>query len=207
MLKTKAGVEGIFKTSPLRIHKTQQKLLCRYITESSPNTSKGSSQVFLRKMEENNRRPMGSGCYSQGLRKLEFQEIPPFSGIWKTKIAKELSHILLGEGKELLNKNAIETVPVINLRPVNRYLVKKHFKMSKVLNLVTPQDWAITIDLSDAYFHIPIFPKHRKYLRFCIQGQCYQWKVLCFGPPSAPRVFTKVVSVVAEHSTSEQGYI
>jgi hypothetical protein len=55
----------------------------------------------------------------------------------------------------------------------------------------------ISIDLRDAYLHVPLFPKHRQYLRFCIQGRCYQWKTLCFGPTSAPQVFTKIVSVVA----------
>jgi len=77
--------------------------------------------------------------------------------------------------------------PVINLRPLNRYLKKTHFKMdtlNKVINLVKPKDWALAIDLSDAYLHVPLFPKHRQYLRFCIQGRCYQWKALCFGPTS-----------------------
>jgi hypothetical protein len=69
--------------------------------------------------------------------------------------------------------------------------------LNKVINLVKPKDWAISIDLRDAYLHVPLFPKHRQYLRFCIQGRCYQWKTLCFGPTSAPRVFTKIVSVVA----------
>ena len=50
-----------------------------------------------------------------------------------------------------------------------------------------------------SYRHIPIFPKHRQYLRFCLMGQCYQWKSLCFGPTSAPRVYTKVLSVVMGH--------
>ena len=102
----------------------------------------------------------------------------------------------------LVPKKNGTTRPVIILRPLNRYLAKKHFKMdtlSKVINLLRPKDWAITIDLSDAYLHIPIFHGHRKYLRFCFKNQCYQWKVMCFGPTSAPRVFSKLVSVVAAY--------
>ncbi|KAJ1135229.1 hypothetical protein NDU88_001673, partial [Pleurodeles waltl] len=38
---------------------------------------------------------------------------------------------------------------------------------------------------------------HRKYLRFVVGLQHYQFAVLPFGLTSAPRVFTKVVSVVA----------
>ena len=152
---------------------------------------------------------------------------PPQTGVKETSAPKNSLNILNAEVEELLRKDAIETVPineiqagfystfflvpkkngkmrpVLNLRPLNRYLQKNHFKMdtmSKVLNLVKPKDWAISLDLTEAYLHIPLFPKHRKYnLRFCIAGQCFQWKCLCFGPTSAPRVFTKIVSVVAAH--------
>ena len=34
---------------------------------------------------------------------------------------------------------------------------------------------------------------------FCVNNQCYQFRVLCFGPTAAPRIFTKVCSVVAAH--------
>ena len=38
--------------------------------------------------------------------------------------------------------------------------------LTKVLNLVKPNDSAISLDLSDAYMHITVFQKHRKFLRF-----------------------------------------
>ena len=102
----------------------------------------------------------------------------------------------------LVPKKTGDLRPVINLRPLNQYLKTEHFKMdtmSKVINLVKKGDWAISIDLRDAYFHIPIFPAHRMYLRFCVQGRAYQYRALAFGPKTSPRVFTKVVSVVAAH--------
>ena len=102
----------------------------------------------------------------------------------------------------LVPKKTGDLRPVINLRPLNQYLKTEHFKMdtmSKVINLVKKGDWAISIDLRDAYFHIPIFPAHRRYLRFCVQGRAYQYRALAFGPKTSPRVFTKVVSVVAAH--------
>ncbi|CAC5403693.1 unnamed protein product [Mytilus coruscus] len=40
---------------------------------------------------------------------------------------------------------------------------------------------------------------YRKFLRFCIQGKCYQFVALCFGSSQAPRVFTKIIIVVAAH--------
>ncbi|MCG8035213.1 MAG: hypothetical protein JAZ03_23955 [Candidatus Thiodiazotropha taylori] len=102
----------------------------------------------------------------------------------------------------LVPKKSGELRPVINLRPLNRYLKKQHFKMdslSSVLNLVQQGDWAISLDMKDAYMHIPIFKKHKQFLRFCIQGRVYQFTCLCFGPTMAPRAFTKIVAVVAAH--------
>ncbi|CAC5366749.1 unnamed protein product [Mytilus coruscus] len=61
-----------------------------------------------------------------------------------------------------------------------------------VLNLLQKGDWAISLDLKDAYFHIPIHETHTKYLRFCVNNQCYQFRVLFFGPTPAPRIFTSV---------------
>ena len=158
--------------------------------------------------------------------KLEFVQSPPWLGIKETRCNAQAMSVLLEEVQSLLQKRAIEIVPrdqaeegfystlfvvpkktgdlrpVINLKPLNMYLRKQHFKMdtlAKVLNLVQPGDWAFTLDLSDAYLHIPVHVQYRKYLRFCIQGTVYQFVALCFGPTCAPRVFTKIVSVVTAY--------
>lgn len=121
--------------------------------------------------------------------KLEFLQKPPFQGIKSTQTNKKNADLLKAEINSLIEKNAIEIVPrletqsgfystlflvkkksgkmrpVINLRPLNRYLRKQHFKMetmTKVLNLVKQGDWSFSLDLSDAYLHIPIFPKTSK---------------------------------------------
>lgn len=56
--------------------------------------------------------------------------------------------------------------------------------------MVTPQDcsWGILCqyDLQVAYFHIPIHPAYRRYLRFQVNRQHYQFKVLTFGVTIAP---------------------
>ena len=46
--------------------------------------------------------------------------------------------------------------------------------------------WVTSIDFKDAYFHIPIQNQSRKYLRFHIQGQSYQFKALPFGLSTPP---------------------
>ncbi len=52
-------------------------------------------------------------------------------------------------------------------------------------------DWFTSIDLKDAYFHIPIYPPHRQYLRFAFQGTSYECLVLFFSISLSPRVFVK----------------
>ena len=54
-------------------------------------------------------------------------------------------------------------------------------------------EWVTSLDFSDAYFHIPIHPRSRKYLRFFLNSKAYQFTALPFGLATAPLEFTKVV--------------
>lgn len=63
------------------------------------------------------------------------------------------------------------------------------------------------LNLQDAYFHVAIFPGHRKYLRFLITSYHYQYTVLPFRLPSAPYVFIKYMTVMAAFLRSRGIYI
>lgn len=55
--------------------------------------------------------------------------------------------------------------PIINLKPLNRFVDTIHFKMETLqtaLNLIQEGDFLISVDLKDAYFSIPIYYLHRK---------------------------------------------
>lgn len=89
--------------------------------------------------------------------------------------------------------------PVVNLKALNSYIKDEHFKMEgfhMIKDLVKQGDWMAKVDLKDAYFLIPIYPGHQKYLRFQWKGQTYQFHCLPFGLSCAPRVFTKVMKPV-----------
>jgi hypothetical protein len=93
------------------------------------------------------------------------------------------------------------TRPIINLRPLNAYLQIPTFKMQTVAELLTqvqPGDWAASVDLKDAYFHVGIKRSFRKYLRFVVGGRAYQFRALPFGLATAPRVFTQLVKQIAQ---------
>jgi hypothetical protein len=82
------------------------------------------------------------------------------------------------------NKNG-KMHPVINLKKLNAaHLETPHFRMESpqdVRQAIRPGDWAASIDLKDAYFHIPIAMDARKYLRFGWRGRLFQFCVLPFG--------------------------
>ena len=76
--------------------------------------------------------------------------------------------------------------PVIDLSVVNTYLHVPTFKMetAEVIRAsLQTGEWVASIDLTDAYFHVPIHPKFQKYLRFHVQGQAYQFRALPWQSP------------------------
>ena len=90
--------------------------------------------------------------------------------------------------------------PIINLRKLNAFLSVSHFKMesiNSVKDVIQENDYMGKIDLKDAYLTVPVWEKHRKYLKFAWGGQCYQFKSLTFGLATAPRTFTKLLRPVA----------
>ena len=90
--------------------------------------------------------------------------------------------------------------PVIDLSPLNSFVLQTKFKMETVASVmasIREGDLMASIDLKDAYFQIPIHQASRKYLRFVWAGVVYQFKVLCFGLSTAPQVFTRVFAPVS----------
>ena len=102
----------------------------------------------------------------------------------------------------LVQKKSGSWRPVIDLKVFNTFLLKTTFKMETpafIRNSIRPMHWGVSLDLEDAYFHVPIHPNFRKYLRFAFQGQVYQFWAMPFGLAIAPRVFTKLMAAVGAH--------
>ena len=61
--------------------------------------------------------------------------------------------------------------------------------LKHVWQLIQHGDYAFSIDLQDAYLHIPTVKHHHNhFLGFVWHNMPYQWKVLPFGLATAPRV-------------------
>ena len=135
---------------------------------------------------------------------------------------------LLEALQQLIGKNAVERVhnqtslgffnrlflvpkpnnkwrPILDLSKLNLFLKPEKFRMETPETIKTSLqqgEWVTSVDFKDAYFHIPIQEQSRKYLRFHVQGQTYQFKVLPFGLSTAPLEFTviaKEVKLMAGH--------
>ncbi len=151
---------------------------------------------------------------------LQFGKNPPrFDGVHLTVVnSASKASVLQQELSSLLQKGAIEEIPqsevergffsryflvpkrdgglrpILDLRRLNFSLYKGKFKMltiKTIMSQVQEGDWFVTIDLKDAYFHIQVVQRHRRFLRFAFGGKAYQYKVLPFGLALAPRTFTK----------------
>ena len=89
--------------------------------------------------------------------------------------------------------------PVVNLRPLNQFIPYEHFKMEGIhmlRDLLRKGDFMVKIDLKDAYFTVPVWRNHQKFLRFVWKETMYEFACLPFGLASAPRVFTKLMKPV-----------
>ena len=90
--------------------------------------------------------------------------------------------------------------PILNLKHFNHYMHIPSFKMPTLKNiwqLIQQGDFAFSIDLQDAYLHIPIVKYHCHFLHFIWHNVPYQWKVLLpYGLATALRVFTSLTKPI-----------
>ncbi|XP_042228936.1 uncharacterized protein LOC121870990 [Homarus americanus] len=62
-----------------------------------------------------------------------------------------------------------------------------------------------SIDLENAYWHVRIHRRFKKILAFQVEGDVFQFTQLPFGLSLAPRVFTRIVRVLARELTHRNG--
>ena len=89
--------------------------------------------------------------------------------------------------------------PVVDLSFLNSFVEIPHFPMESAESIrrsLPRGGWVTSIDLVDAYFHIPIHRGYRKFLRFQTRDRIYQFRTLPFGLSAAPWVFTKIMTEI-----------
>ena len=94
---------------------------------------------------------------------------------------------------------------ILNLKRMNESVKYNHFKIHTCINLMTPGCYMASIDLSDAYYTIPVHKNYQKYMKFKFENKLYQFTCLANGLTSAPLYFTKILKPVLAH-LREQGF-
>ena len=151
---------------------------------------------------------------------LQLRSCPPLFHDFQhfnVKVAAAHHPVIQKEVDDLLAKGAIEpssggagfysgmfVVPehtgglrsILNLKHFNCFMHIPSFKMptlKHVWQLIQQSYYAFSIDLQDAYLHVPIVKHHHHFLFYVWHNVPYQWKVLPFGLATAPRVFTSLI--------------
>ena len=98
--------------------------------------------------------------------------------------------------------------PIIDLSELNKMLYFPSFKMETVAvisNTITGELWACSIDIKDAYFHVPINWEFHKFLAFKVKNRVFVFQFLPFGLSPAPWAFTRVIRPVKKrlHSVGQ----
>lgn len=166
---------------------------------------------------------------------LEFSRIPP-NRFWRVPVSKDpVKHLQKTQAiQHLLDIRAIERVPslqrgqgvysvwflvlkkngdfraILDLRWLNGFLQARKFKMETwktIVGTLREGDFLASLDLSEAYLHVPIRPRHRRFLRFCYGSAHFQYCALPFGLRLAPRTFSKILIAPVAHLRSQGVHI
>lgn len=81
------------------------------------------------------------------------------------------------------------------MKPLNAFIVGRSFQMDTlkiVAGALRKGDYMVSLDLSDAYFHLNANPRVRRFLRFKFTGKLFPFKALPFGLSTAPRIFIHI---------------
>ena len=104
-----------------------------------------------------------------------------------------VSSIILRE-----KKNNYQSL-ILNLKTFNKHLTHRHFKLDNLnpaLGMVSKICYMASIDLTDAYYSVPVAAVDQKYLILQFEGIRYKYVFLPNGLSLASRIFTKLMKPV-----------
>ena len=88
---------------------------------------------------------------------------------------------------------------VLDVSSLNRHITPFKFKMTTVSSVrlaLRSGCYMASLDLKDAYWHVPIAKSFRPYLAFSAGGRIFQFRVMPFGLNIAPRIFSRMLRPV-----------
>ncbi len=166
----------------------------------SSSARHSASSIAFRSRMGTSTRGIVLGSTVRSIYTLQFGRNPPprFDGVQLIVVnSASKASVLQQELSSLLQKGSIEEIPqsdieqgffsryylvpkrdgglrpILDLRRLNLSLYKGKFKMltmKTIMSQIQGVDWFVTIDLKDAYFHIQVVQRHRKFLQFAFGG-------------------------------------
>ena len=88
---------------------------------------------------------------------------------------------------------------ILDLSFLNLHIKKESFKMETaeiVRQHLKQGEWMSSLDITDAYHHVPVRPAYRKYLRFTYKRRVYHYCCLPMGLCTACHGFNRLIKVV-----------
>ena len=152
--------------------------------------------------------------------RMQFDEYAPRSPLEAEAIREEQQDLITKRAVEkaiepfcvlplfcIKKKNSKAMRPILNMKVLSPYIFSPKFKMEGMRaakDLLRRNDWAVRVDLRDAYLHVKLHKEDRKFVQYRYNGQLWQWRTLPFGHRDAPRFFQKLM-VTAIANLRKQG--
>ncbi|KAI8437183.1 hypothetical protein MSG28_010510 [Choristoneura fumiferana] len=204
----------IHEIPPSETHLFEEKMLTDVVKEQG-RLAKYARQwegapTSIQKIIKGYRIPFGKKPPLEGLRKNSFRFTTPASPQMDLEIRNLLESGALRKSLQargflstfFLRKKSDNTYrPIFNLKRLNEYVLTPKFHLVNHLQIprhLRIKDFMMKVDISQAYFHIPIHPSHRRFLSMAYQGHVYEMTCLPFGLASAPSAFAMITNWIAQ---------
>ena len=89
---------------------------------------------------------------------------------------------------------------IANMRPINKFIACSPFKFDHwgiVFPMLRKGMHAAKVDLSHAYFHVPLLSNFARYVGVEVDGSCYHFRGLPFGLNASPQIFGSFMRVLS----------
>ena len=99
---------------------------------------------------------------------------------------------------------------IFDMSFLNQFIKFPKFSLLKIptiLHILHRSNFAAKIDLSKAYYHIPIHENYKKFFSFAFKNKKYQFNNMPFGLASAPYIFTTIMTAVIVYIRKTYGII
>jgi Reverse transcriptase (RNA-dependent DNA polymerase) len=91
--------------------------------------------------------------------------------------------------------------PIFNCANFNVHLKPPPFHLPNIRHfqsLLSPGAWMYSVDIQNAYLNCRLHPDSRRFLRFFLNGQLFEWQTLAFGVSTIPHDFQQVTAWIAQ---------